>query len=70
MRCRHMHKDDPENAICEDCGKPWNSEYHRSDECVNLCEDCACTKAGHEDLKKTEQHLENLKLMKVCGEFK
>ena len=19
MRCKHMHRDDPENAICEDC---------------------------------------------------
>ena len=20
MKCKHMHKDSPENAICEDCG--------------------------------------------------
>ena len=20
---------------CSECGKPWNSEYHISDECVN-----------------------------------
>ncbi len=32
--CDHLHKDEPENAICEDCGKPWASEYHMSDECV------------------------------------
>lgn len=19
MRCEHVHKDDPENAVCEDC---------------------------------------------------
>ncbi len=25
--------------VCEDCGKPWNSEYHMSDECVNIDED-------------------------------
>lgn len=24
---------------CNECGKPWNSEYHMSDECVNLSED-------------------------------
>jgi len=21
--------------ICEECGKPWNSEYHISDQCVS-----------------------------------
>ena len=24
---------------CQECGKQWNSEYHMSDECVNLNED-------------------------------
>ena len=28
-----------ETEYCEDCGKPWNSEYHKSDECVNINED-------------------------------
>ncbi len=27
------------NENCEECGKPWNSEYHMSDVCVNLDED-------------------------------
>ncbi len=25
--------------ICEECDNPWNSEYHISDECVNLNEE-------------------------------
>ncbi len=25
--------------ICEECGKPWNSEYHISDVCVDGRED-------------------------------
>jgi|TARA_R100000501_G_C2599792_1_gene97217 hypothetical protein len=48
--CEHVHKDAPENSICEDCceiglclcwlcGKSWNSEYHINDECVNINED-------------------------------
>ena len=36
--CTHVHKDAPEDSICEDCGKPWNSEYHMSDECVDGAE--------------------------------
>ena len=27
------------DTICEECGKPWASEYHISDVCVNLDED-------------------------------
>ena len=27
------------DAECEECGKPWNSEYHMGDQCVNLNED-------------------------------
>ena len=27
------------DEICEFCGKPWDSEYHMSDECVNIDED-------------------------------
>ena len=37
--CGHVHKDAPENSVCEDCGELWNSEYHMSDECINLNED-------------------------------
>ena len=37
--CEHVHKDADPGSICEDCGKPWNSEYHMSDECVNIDED-------------------------------
>lgn len=25
--------------ICEECEKPWNSEYHISDECINISEE-------------------------------
>jgi len=28
-----------EDAICQECGKEWNSEYHMSDQCVNFDED-------------------------------
>lgn len=38
--CTHVHKDAPEGDKCEDCGKPWNSEYHMSDQCINVSEDC------------------------------
>ena len=34
----------PENSICEDCYKPWNSENHASDECINLDEDSGILK--------------------------
>ena len=27
------------DSICKLCGKPWNSEYHINDVCVNLNED-------------------------------
>ncbi len=46
MKCEHMHKDFPDNAICEDCNQEWNSEYHMSDECVNIDEDL---KGGNEN---------------------
>ena len=35
--------------ICEDCGKPWNSEYHMSDECVNINEDGITNKVSSEE---------------------
>ena len=25
--------------LCEECGQPWNSEYHISDVCVNYSEE-------------------------------
>ena len=28
---KHAHEVD---NICEECGKPWNSEYHQGKECV------------------------------------
>lgn len=28
-----------EENLCEECGKPYNSEYHMSDECVNISEE-------------------------------
>jgi len=39
MKCKHTHKDAPDNSVCEECYKPFNSEYHISDECVNIDED-------------------------------
>jgi len=26
---------DTQEAICDDCGRAWNSEYHASDQCIN-----------------------------------
>ena len=32
------HTNNPDET-CEECGKLWNSEYHASDQCINLNED-------------------------------
>ncbi len=35
-----------------------------------ICKNCGKTEEAHEDLEKTMQHYENLKLMKICKKFK
>jgi len=47
-KCRnayHIEIKKAMNYICDECGKPWDSEYHVSDVCVEGREDF------HEELK-------------------
>ena len=50
--------------ICEDCGKPWNSEYHLSDQCVNINEDKEV-----EAVKEFEKvGFDNMRCVKISSE--
>ena len=54
--CLNQEEIDDQDDNCEICGKPFNSPYHISDECVNLPE-------SEEDLSlEIERHRQNIEV--------